>query len=81
MKRAVSSASRKKRGAKEVAAYIAALPAPARRVLRRVRSVIHKAVPAAEEVISYSIPAFKLHGRPVLFFAGWQEVADSRKLK
>ena len=37
------------------------------------RSVIRRAVPAAEEVISYQIPAYKLHGRPVLFFAAWKE--------
>ncbi len=32
-----------------------------------------KAVPDAEECISYQIPAFKLHGRVLLYFAGWQE--------
>jgi uncharacterized protein YdhG (YjbR/CyaY superfamily) len=73
VKRPPSSVGGKKRGAGHVAAYIAALPAPARSALRRVRSVVRKAVPAAEEVISYSIPAFKLHGRPLLFFAGWKE--------
>ena len=58
---------------KTVATYIAAFPAPTRRVLRRVRSVVRKAVPAAEETISYGIPAYKLHGRPLLYFAGWKE--------
>jgi uncharacterized protein YdhG (YjbR/CyaY superfamily) len=38
-----------------------------------VRSTIRKAVPEAEEVISYQIPAYKLHGRPVLYFAGWKQ--------
>lgn len=42
-------------------------------VLRRVRSTIRKAVPRAEEAISYQIPAYKLHGRIVVFFAGWKE--------
>ena len=27
----------------------------------------------AEECISYQIPAFKLHGSVLLYFAGWQE--------
>ena len=58
---------------KDVTAYIAAFPAPARAALTRVRSVIRRAVPAAEELISYQIPAYKLHGRPVLFFAAWKE--------
>ena len=58
---------------KDVTAYIAGLPAPARATLTRVRSAIRRAVPAAEEMISYQIPAYKLHGRPVLFFAAWKE--------
>ena len=37
------------------------------------RSTIREAVPEAEEAISYQIPAFKLHGRPVLYFAGWKQ--------
>jgi uncharacterized protein YdhG (YjbR/CyaY superfamily) len=58
---------------KSVNEYIASQPEPARRVLKRVRSAIRKAVPRAEEVISYKIPTYKLHGRPVLYFAGWQQ--------
>ena len=58
---------------KDVTAYIAAFPAPARAALTRVRGTIRRAVPAAEEMISYQIPAYKLHGRPVLFFAAWKE--------
>src|SRR5262249_23230131 len=30
-------------------------------------------VPGAEEVISYQIPAYKLNGRMLMFFAGWKE--------
>lgn len=58
---------------KDVPAYIAGFPAPVRAVLTRVRSILRKAVPAAEELISYQIPAYKLHGRPVLYFAAWKE--------
>ena len=58
---------------KDVAAYIAGHPPDVRRVLTRVRSIIRKTVPDAEEMISYQIPAYKLHRRPVLFFAGWKE--------
>jgi uncharacterized protein YdhG (YjbR/CyaY superfamily) len=54
-----------------VAQYLAAQPPAARRVLARVRSVIRKAVPSADEVIAYGIPTYKLHGRPVIYFAGW----------
>jgi uncharacterized protein YdhG (YjbR/CyaY superfamily) len=51
--------------------YIAAQPKAAQPVLQRVRGAIRKALPKAEEVISYKIPAFKLNGRIVIFFAGW----------
>jgi uncharacterized protein YdhG (YjbR/CyaY superfamily) len=58
---------------KNVAAYIAGFPRPVQNALKRVRGIIRKAVPAATEIIAYQIPAYKLHGRPVLFFAGWKE--------
>ncbi|HMC89061.1 MAG TPA: DUF1801 domain-containing protein [Gemmataceae bacterium] len=57
---------------KSVDEYIASQPEPVRGVLKRVRSAIRKAVPGAEEVISYKIPTYKLHGGRVLFFAGWR---------
>ena len=53
--------------------YIASQPKATQRLLQRVRSAIRKAVPEAEEVISYKIPAYKLHGAPVLYFAGWKQ--------
>ena len=58
---------------KSVDEYIGSQPEAARAVLERVRSTIRKAVPEAEEVISYQIPAYKLHGRRVLYFAGWKQ--------
>ena len=53
--------------------YIAAQPAAVRRALKRVRAVIRKALPSAQEVISYHIPAYKVNGRIAIFFAGWRE--------
>jgi uncharacterized protein YdhG (YjbR/CyaY superfamily) len=53
--------------------YIASQPEAVQRVLARVRSAIRKAVPGAEEMISYKIPTYKLHGRPVIYFAGWKQ--------
>jgi uncharacterized protein YdhG (YjbR/CyaY superfamily) len=58
---------------KSVDEYIASQPAAVREILRRVRSTIRKAVPGAEEVISYKIPAYKLHSGPMLYFAGWKQ--------
>jgi uncharacterized protein YdhG (YjbR/CyaY superfamily) len=56
-----------------VVEYIASQPQSARGALRRVRSAIRKGVPRAEELISYKMPTYKLHGRAVLFFAAWKQ--------
>jgi uncharacterized protein YdhG (YjbR/CyaY superfamily) len=53
--------------------YISAQPETAQVVLKLVRSTLRKALPGAEEVISYNIPAYKLHGGTVLYFAAWKE--------
>ncbi len=58
---------------KSVTGYIAAQPAAVQAALKRVRSTIRKAMPRADEVISYSIPAYKLNGRAMIFFAGWKQ--------
>ena len=58
---------------KSVDEYIATHPPDVQAVLQRVRSTIHKAVPKAEEGISYQIPTFKLHGSYVVYFAGWKQ--------
>jgi uncharacterized protein YdhG (YjbR/CyaY superfamily) len=57
---------------KSVTEYITSKPKHVQAVLRRVRSTIRKAVPAAEEVISYQIPSYKLNGVTVAYFAGWK---------
>jgi uncharacterized protein YdhG (YjbR/CyaY superfamily) len=53
--------------------YIAAQPKAAQVAMKRVRSAIRKGVPGAEEAISYQIPTYRLHGRYVIYFAGWKE--------
>jgi uncharacterized protein YdhG (YjbR/CyaY superfamily) len=58
---------------KSVDEYLATLPVDVQKVLERARAIVKKALPAAEEVISYQIPAYKLSGRAVLYLAGWKE--------
>jgi uncharacterized protein YdhG (YjbR/CyaY superfamily) len=58
---------------KSVDEYIATHPKEVRAVLQRVRGVIRKALPGAEEVISYQLPSYKLQGGYVVYFAGWKE--------
>lgn len=53
--------------------YIAAQPPAVQRVLELLRETIRKAVPSAEESISYRIPTYKLGGEPVLYFAAWKK--------
>jgi uncharacterized protein YdhG (YjbR/CyaY superfamily) len=52
--------------------YIATLPAASKNAVIELRKTIRAAAPKAEEVISYNIPAFKLHGM-LIWFAGWKE--------
>lgn len=49
--------------------YLAALPGDVRAVLSGLRKIIKQAAPHAEEVISYSMPAFKHHGMLVWYGA------------
>ncbi len=58
---------------KSVDEYIKTHPEDVQSILQRVRSTIRKALPGAEEVISYQIPAYKLPGGAVLYFAGWKQ--------
>lgn len=60
-------------GHKSVDDYIGLQPPSVQAVLERVRNTIRKALPGAEEVISYQMPAYRLHGRVVIYFAGWKE--------
>ena len=52
--------------------YIAGFPAEARARLQAVRQAIRKAVPRAEEAISYRIPTFRLDGHYLIYFAGFR---------
>ena len=58
---------------KSVDEYIAAQPEAVRPKLEQVRAAIRKAVPEAVEGIGYRMPGYKLHGKPLLYFAGFTE--------
>jgi uncharacterized protein YdhG (YjbR/CyaY superfamily) len=62
-----------KTNARSVSEYIGLQPRSVQATLTRVRSAIRKAVPRAEELLSYGIPTYKLHGDAVLYFAGWKQ--------
>lgn len=56
--------------APDVDAYIAGFPKSTQALLNKIRAVIRKAAPGAEEGIGYRIPAYKFHG-PLVYFAGY----------
>jgi uncharacterized protein YdhG (YjbR/CyaY superfamily) len=58
---------------KSIREYIASKPRETRAILKQVQAAISKAVPGAEEGISYQIPVFKRNGVAVLYFAGWKQ--------
>ena len=58
---------------KSVDEYIATFPEGVQTILQRVRSTIRKALPGAEEAISYQIPTYRMHGGYVVYFAGWKQ--------
>src|SRR5690242_3316844 len=53
--------------------YLAAQPEATRRKLEQMRAAIRNAVPEAVEGIGYGMPGYKLHGKPLLYFAGFKE--------
>jgi uncharacterized protein YdhG (YjbR/CyaY superfamily) len=56
---------------KNIDDYIATFPEDTRALLERMRVIIRKAAPKAEEVISYNMPAFRQYG-VLVYFAGYK---------
>jgi uncharacterized protein YdhG (YjbR/CyaY superfamily) len=68
------TARRQEQGARparsaEIDTFLAELPASVRPALENLRVMIATAAPEATETISYSVPAFKYRGRPLVSFS------------
>lgn len=53
--------------------YINSFPENTKHVLLKLRTTVLKLIPEAAESMSYGIPTYKLHGKPVVYFAGWKD--------
>jgi uncharacterized protein YdhG (YjbR/CyaY superfamily) len=54
--------------------YIKTFPEDIQKILEELRQTIREELPdEAEEVISYNIPTFKLHGNYVIYFSAWKD--------
>ncbi|MGC1390088.1 MAG: DUF1801 domain-containing protein [Bacteroidales bacterium] len=56
-----------KSDAKDIDVYIGQQPEKVKEILTELRNTISKAVPEAEELISYKMPAFRFHGMLVWY--------------
>jgi uncharacterized protein YdhG (YjbR/CyaY superfamily) len=52
--------------------YIRHFPKETKQRLTALRGIIHKALPRAEETISYNMPAFSVDGEKLVWFAGFK---------
>jgi uncharacterized protein YdhG (YjbR/CyaY superfamily) len=58
---------------KTVDEYIKSFPADIQTLLKKVRETIIKNAPDAVESIAYGMPAYKMNGKPLVYFAGFKK--------
>ncbi len=56
-----------------VDAYIAGVPENVQPMLHNIRSIIRNLAPHVIESIAYGMPAYKTHGKPLVYFAAFKQ--------
>ncbi len=59
--------------AADIDGYIAGFPEDLRLKLSKLRNTIRKAAPGAAEVISYGVPAYRMNGKDIVYFAAFKK--------
>lgn len=60
-----------KKSTQPVDDYIKAFPKKLKTVLSKIRSIIKKSAPGAEESFAYAMPAYKLNDKPLVYFSAF----------
>jgi uncharacterized protein YdhG (YjbR/CyaY superfamily) len=53
--------------------YVASFPRDVQDVLEKMRQTVHQVAPGAEETIAYQMPAFRLDGKSLVYFAAFKD--------
>jgi uncharacterized protein YdhG (YjbR/CyaY superfamily) len=62
----------KRKKYKTVEEYLADFPKEVKAKIQELRTLIKDLAPEAEEGISYNMPGYKLSGKPLVYFAGYE---------
>ncbi len=57
---------------KDVDDYIIKANPRAQGILKQLRAIVHESSPRAIESIAYGMPAYKLNGKPLIYFAAFE---------
>jgi uncharacterized protein YdhG (YjbR/CyaY superfamily) len=53
--------------------YIDTFPSETKVILEKIRKIIRNNAPEAIEIIAYNMPAYKIKGKPLVYFAGYEK--------
>ena len=56
----------------EIEKYIRSFPEDVQIIMHKIRAIVKEKAPDAQETISYGMPAYKTHGKPLVYFAGFK---------